>query len=328
MKLNDLPLGFLPAFAAAGRLGSFAAAAAELHVTPSAISQQIRALEDSLGVALFERGGRSAALTSDGRAYLHEVCRCLTELASSTARVRRRTEGTVLRLSTVSLAAHEFLLPRLPDFRARFPSIELRIESSNELIDFRVSECDAAIRVGTGWPELNVRAFGRLSTAFVCSPELARNIHEPSDLAKHTLLDPCGGAQRVLAALMEACGLPLQLSNVWTFETCHEALRAAEHGLGVTFAAFPIATHWVSSGRLAVPLPHRMTVPGSICLAYRGLDESRFPFTQIGTWLEDQYAALEELADGRIVSGELGLVDAEPIWIPARASERMRSSAG
>src|SRR4029077_12498659 len=141
MKLRDVPLSFLPTFEAAGRLGSFAAAAAELHLTPSAISQQIRALEAAIGVPLFERSGRTAVLTRAGENYLLEVRRSLGELAASTSRLQRRTQGTVLRLSTVALAAHEFLLPRLAAFRACFPTLELRIETTNECVDFRVSDC-------------------------------------------------------------------------------------------------------------------------------------------------------------------------------------------
>ena len=97
MKLNDVPLSFLPAFEAAGRLGSFAAAAAELQVTPSAVSQQIRALEEVLGLELFERTGRTAVLTRTGARYLQDVRQSLTEIAASTARVRRNAHGGVLR---------------------------------------------------------------------------------------------------------------------------------------------------------------------------------------------------------------------------------------
>jgi LysR family glycine cleavage system transcriptional activator len=301
IKLQDVPLGFLPAFEAAGRLGSFAAAAAELHLTPSAISQQIRSLESALGVSLFERSGRSVGLTYDGKNYLGEVRRSLEELAASTARLRRRTQGEVLRLNTVALAAHEFLLPRLAAFRARFPALELRVECSNELIDFRVSECDAAIRLGTAWPEVRVHPFGKVSGALVCAPELAETIHSVSDLAGHTFLDPCGQGQRGLHALLGIHGIETSFSKIWSFETCHETLVAASHGLGFAFASFPIATPWVDSGRLVVPLAERIALPGSVCLVHRPADEQRFPFAEIAGWLEAEYAALPALRPGRLM---------------------------
>jgi len=301
MKLRDVPLAFLPTFEAAGRLGSFAAAASELHLTPSAISQQIRALEDALGVTLFERTGRTAALTPDGEAYLAEVQDALRGLVTSTMRLRRRSRESVLRLSTVSIAAHEFLLPRLRDFHARFPGIELRIESSNQLIDFKQSDFDAALRVGHGWPELRVHPLGTAQAAPVCAPKLARVITTTSDLCDHTLLDPSGDGACCLRLALEQRGLaPLRAARTWHFETCFESLRAAEHGLGVAFAVFPLATHYVQSGRLAVPLADRVQLPGHVSFVHRPHDE-RFPFEDIASWLHDQYRALPQLPDGRVM---------------------------
>ncbi|HKP56156.1 MAG TPA: LysR substrate-binding domain-containing protein [Polyangiales bacterium] len=300
-KLHDVPLGFLPAFEAAGRLGSFAAAAAELHITPSAVSQQIRSLENVLGVALFERNGRAAVLTSDGKTYLCEVRDALSALSTSTARLRRRTRSSVLRLHTMSVAAHEFLLPRLPAFRERFPALELRIETSNEQVDFRHTDCDAALRIGHGWPELKVKPLGTAVAAAVCAPSLASEIRRPADLHRYTLLDPNGAAQQAFAMLMSGAGLPPTAAKVWSFETCQEALLAAESGLGVAFGVFPLATHWVNSGRLVVPLANRLPLPGQVCLVYRALDEARFELAKIADWFAAQYAALAELPPGRIV---------------------------
>lgn len=300
-SISHLPLGFLPAFEAAGRLGSFAAAAAELHVTPSAISQQIRALEDALGVALFARTHRSAELTDAGRKYLAEVRLALHALAASTDRLRRARSGSVLRLTTMAIAAQEFLLPRLSQFRARFPSIELRIETTNELVDFAVSDHDAAIRVGNAWPGLTVHALGQVTFALVCAPQLAAALRTPRDLLGQTLLDPCGESSSLFTSLLAQCGYPTQLADVWRFETCHETLVAAEHGMGVTFAAFPIASPWVAQHKLAVPFAERVTLPGSLSLAHRAHDTQRFAFAEIAAWLEAQYATLPPLPAGRLM---------------------------
>lgn len=301
MKLRDVPLAFLPTFEAAGRLGSFAAAAAELCLTPSAVSQQIRALEDALGVALFERTGRTAALTLDGETYLKEVRKSLQELATSTSRLRRRNREAVLRMSTMSIAAHEFLMPRLSAFRERFPNIELCIETTNDVIDFKVSDYDAALRCGEGWPDLQVHALGRASVTAVCSPQLAPSIKSAVDVCEHTLLDPCGAGERALSMLMSAHGKPtLRAIRTWHFETCFDTLRAAEHGLGVAFGVFPIATPLVQEGKLAVPLSERIPLPGQVCFVHRP-DDQRFPFAEIAGWMVEQYRALPALAEGRIV---------------------------
>jgi LysR family transcriptional regulator, glycine cleavage system transcriptional activator len=300
MKLRDVPLAFLPTFEAAGRLGSFAAAAAELCLTPSAVSQQIRGLEDALGVPLFERTGRTAALTLEGERYLKEVRTSLQELATATSRLRRRNREAVLRMSTISMAAHEFLMPRLAAFHNRFPGIELCIETSNEVIDFKVSDYDAALRVGEGWPELRVHALGRASAAVVCAPQLARAINSPLDLCNHTLLDPSGIGERALQALFAAHGRPeLRTVRTWHFETCYDTLRAAEHGLGVAFGVFPAATPLVQSGKLAVPLAERIPIPGQVCFVHRP-DDERFPFTEIAAWMAAEYSALPALPEGRI----------------------------
>lgn len=304
MKLRDVPLSFLPTFEAAGRLGSFAAAAAELHLTPSAISQQIRALEDSIGVPLFERSGRTAVLTRAGESYLREVRQSLAELAASTARLQRR-EGQVLRMSTVALAAHEFLLPRLPAFCQRFPGIELRIETSNACVDFRVSDFDAALRVGPegAWPELASHLVGDVELAPVCSHALAREIHSVADLARYTLLDQTGLGQDLLSALQVKAGVPqLPAAKTWRFETCFEALRAAEHGLGVAFAVFPVSTPWVTSQRVTVPLAERLPSPGRVWFVHRPEDRERLPFHAIADWLRGQHGAMPALPPGRLAA--------------------------
>ncbi len=302
MKLRDVPLAFLPTFEAAGRLGSFAAAAAELCLTPSAVSQQIRGLEEALGVSLFERTGRSAALTPQGETYLKEVRKSLQELATSTSRLRRRNRESVLRMSTMSMGAHEFLMPRLAAFHERFPGVELCIETTNEVIDFKVSDYDAALRVGDGWADLQVHTLGRASFAAVCSQQLAGSIRNALDVCEYTLLDPAGGGERALQMLLAAHGrLDLRAVRTWHFETCYDTLRAAEHGLGVAFAVFPIATPLVQTGKLAVPLVERFALPGQVCFVHRP-DDQRFPFHEIAAWMTEQYQALPTLPEGRIVS--------------------------
>ncbi len=294
------PLGFLPAFEAAGRLGSFKAAAAELALTPSAISQQIKAIEDALGVILFVRRARSIALTREGELYLQEVRRALTELGNVSRRLRRRKEARVLRISTVPLFAHEFLLPRLAGFRARFPGLELNIETTMKQVDFATEHVDAAIRLGDGeWHGLMAHAIGAVDTAPVCAPALAEQIMSLADLRAQPVLG-VRGQERRWDPLLTSYSLSLMPPELLTFETCYEVLRAAEYGLGVTFGMFPITTDWVMSGRLAVPLAHRQPLTGCVYLVHRSGDGC-FPFVEIAAWLKAAYEALPRLPEGRIV---------------------------
>lgn len=290
-------MAFLPTFEAAGRLGSFAAAAAELHLTPSAVSQQIRALEGALGVMLFKRTSRAALLTSDGESYLRDVRHGLLHLTAATSRLQRRSRETVLRLSTVALAAQEFILPRLCAFHSAFPGIQLCIETSNDIIDFEVTDFDAALRVGAGWDDLCVYPLGSVEVAPVCAPPLALRIQRPADLNEYPLLDANPEEARSLQTLSQTQGV---VPHGWHFESCYDTLRAAEHGLGIALAVFPVVTPWVLQGRLAVPLAVRLSMPGQVCFVHRR-DDERFPFREIAAWFVAQYCALPALPPGRYV---------------------------
>ncbi|MET0384950.1 MAG: LysR substrate-binding domain-containing protein [Polyangiales bacterium] len=301
LRLRDVPLSFLPAFEAAGRLGSFAAAAAELHITPSAISQQIRALEEAVGVALFERTGRTALLTPGGERYRAEVRQCLAELEGATERLRRGPRSSTLRLTTVSIAAHEFLMPRMAAFSARFPELTLTIETTSDLVDLKTRDYDAAIRFGDGWSDLTTHRLGRLEITPVCSPTLAREIHSFDDLGRHTWLDPNGDLLAQLRLYCAQRGIAsLEGVRTWRVESCYEAMRAAEHGVGVAFGVFPLCTTWVESGRLAVPLVERLALPGEVSFVHRPTDGDRFPFADLAQWLRAQYRSMPALAPGRI----------------------------
>jgi LysR family glycine cleavage system transcriptional activator len=308
MNQKDLPpLALLPAFEAAGRLCSFKAAASELHVTPSAISQQIKALEDALGVALFERRGRAVALSQEGEEYLRDVKQLLVDLGSATRRLKRRTDQHVLRVSTMDFVAYEFLIPRLPLFRERFPGVELRIETSSGLVDFEANDFDAALRLGGALlPGLSVTLLGQLTATPVCTPALARTIRDAPPAASgvhdHPLIELRGQEHRGWTALVKAQGVKKRVSLL-TLETYFETVRAAEQGLGVAFGVFPITTDWVTQGRLAVPLSIRASLAGGAMWLYRASDP-RPVLPQIGEWLREQFQTLPELPSGRIVRGD------------------------
>jgi LysR family glycine cleavage system transcriptional activator len=303
MNQKELPpLALLPAFEAAGRLGTFKDAASELHVTPSAISQQIKALEDALGVALFVRHGRTVVLSQEGEEYLRDVRQLLVDLSSATRRLRRRGDKNTLRISTMDFVAYEFLIPRLPAFRARFPGVELRIESSSSLVDFETSDFDAALRLGGALvPGLTVTLLGQLFATPVCTNAIAGELRDGELEFKHPLIELRGQEHRGWHALMKSRGVKKR-PPVTTLETYYETVRAAEQGLGVAFGVFPITTHWVSSGRLAVPHSIRVPLAGGAMWMYRASDP-RPVLAEIGEWLREQYEMLPELPSGRIVDG-------------------------
>lgn len=142
------PLNALRAFEASARLGSFVAAAAELHVSAAAVSQLVRRLERYLDVALFQRLPRGLVLTDEGRDYLPELTAGFALLGESTARLRSQRTGGVLTLTMLAAFANGWLLPRLDRFRERAPRIEVVLRTSRTLTDFKREDIDLAIRFG------------------------------------------------------------------------------------------------------------------------------------------------------------------------------------
>src|ERR1700756_1945513 len=190
-------LNGLRAFEAAARHLSFTQAASELNVTQTAISHQIRRLEEELGLRLFIRKNRALALTPQARDYLPGVRAAFNDLRLATDRLLRKDDDKVLTVSTLASLAAKWLLPRLTAFQEAHPGIDVRITTSTALVDFRGGGVDAAIRYGRGnWP--GVRAEWLMADDFfpVCSPALLtgkKPLHCPEDLAQHTLLHTSGG---------------------------------------------------------------------------------------------------------------------------------------
>ncbi len=164
-------LAALRVFEAAGRHLSFTNAAVELCVTTSAVSRQIRALEDELGRPLFDRLPRGLALTKDGAAYLAQVA---TRSAASTTRARRcaaKVRAGKLRLSVLASFAGNWLVPRLPAFERAHPDIDVAMEATTRYADFARDPVDVAIRFGTGpWDGVASEALFPLEFYPVCRP--------------------------------------------------------------------------------------------------------------------------------------------------------------
>src|SRR5271165_1062537 len=185
-------LNGLRAFEAAARHLSFTLAAAELNVTQTAISHQIKRLEEELGLRLFIRKNRALALTPKAKDYLPGVRAAFNDLRLATDRVLRKDDDNVLTISTLASLAAKWLLPRLSTFQEAHPGIDVRITTSANLVDFQRDNVDAGIRYGRGqWP--GVRADWLMADELfpVCSPALVNGnkpLQCPQDLKDHVLL--------------------------------------------------------------------------------------------------------------------------------------------
>jgi LysR family glycine cleavage system transcriptional activator len=167
------PLNALRTFEAVARLGSMKDAAEELAVTPGAVSQQIALLEDRIGTTLFRRLTRSLELTEAGRTYFSPIRAAFRQIEEATRRVTAISEGRVLTLSAPPAFATSWLVPRLGDFHASHPEIDLRVVTSRVLADFEADGIDIAIRHGLGrWKGLRADRIAAVRLIPVCSKAL------------------------------------------------------------------------------------------------------------------------------------------------------------
>ena len=179
------PLNALRAFEAAGRHQSFSRAAEELSVSHSSISRHVRGLEHRLGAPLFRTEQRGVALTEAGQRYLAHISPAFDQIAEATEALAERPEGTLV-VNSESSFAIKWLTPRLEDFRTRFPTIDLQLDVSQNLVDVTRYEADFALRyIAKGHPDGPADLIGGLPMYPFATPELAATIKSPRDLLRH-----------------------------------------------------------------------------------------------------------------------------------------------
>ena len=258
-------LNGLRAFEAAARHLSFTQAASELNVTQTAISHQIRRLEEELGVRLFVRQNRALTLTPEARDYLPGVRAAFNDLRLATDRLLRKDNEHVLTVSTLASLAAKWLLPRLSSFQEAHPGIDVRITTSTALVDFKSGDVDAAIRYGRGnWPGLRADWLTADEMFPVCSPALltgSKPLKCPQDLEHQTLLHSSGGYDDDWRLWLTAADLPTNISKQpgLTFDLVLMTVQAAIDGIGVAMGRTSYVQGDIAKGRLVVPF--KITLP-------------------------------------------------------------------
>jgi LysR family glycine cleavage system transcriptional activator len=269
------PLNALRAFEAAARHLSFKNAARELHVTPGAVSHQVKLLEDHLRVPLFRRLTRALELTAEGHAMLPKVREGLDSLQAAVERVRAREEMSSLTVVAPPNFAARWLVPRLSGFTREHPEIEMHIASRQAMVDGRengsvtVPEADmrggnavAMVRFGTGhYPGAHVDEVFSAVYVPVCSPKLLKGVHAlktPHDLRYHTLLHDDTvieeGARPSWNDWLQSVGVTdIDAMRGPHFSDAALALDAAIEGMGVTLAIKSLLASEIEAKRLVVP---------------------------------------------------------------------------
>lgn len=282
------PLHALRAFEAAARHLSFKLAAAELHVTPAAISHQIKALEGELGIRLFHRMTREIRLSEEGHALAPGLREGFDRLAGAVERVAHAPARTTFALSAMTTITMAWLVPRLPRFQARHPDIEVRVTSSNKLVDFAREEFDGALRHGTGgWRGLaQHKLFEHLLTPFV-TPELAGRLRRPADLAGMPLLHAEGDNE--WEVWLAAAGLErMPPKRGPTFDSTRICLEAATRGLGVAIADPMMNADLIATGALVQPFDIVASTGRAYWFVYPQPFAERPKIVAFRRWLEDE----------------------------------------
>ncbi|MFM0233944.1 LysR substrate-binding domain-containing protein [Paraburkholderia sediminicola] len=264
MPLRLPPLPALRFFEAAGRHQSFKLAAAELNVTPSAISHGIVGLEQSLGVELFVREPRGISLTTAGADYLSYVSEAFSLIAIGTQRLPNHRANRPIALSCAPTLASRWLLPRLATFRARWPDANVTVDTSHRQVGFPVDGFDFAIRLsrapvaGTAW----TRLFGERLVP-VCSPAYLDNLrdaHGNIDL-RHATLIHVNSASEDWQAWFDGVAIDgtaidgIDLNDGLRVDTIQLAFEAASMGLGVALGRRPLVDRDLASGALVEACP-------------------------------------------------------------------------
>ena len=290
------PLNALRAFDSAGRHLSFTKAAAELNVTPAAVSHQVKALEDLLEVPLFRRLPRALRLTEAGQAALPMLSEGFDRLAKGVEQMRAHRESGVLTISVSPSFGAMWLVPRLERFRSRHPDIEIRIDGTDRLVDPAQGDADVALRYGPGGYKgvLVERLFSQVNTP-VCSPTLLKGDHplrRPEDLRHHNLLHiDWKDAEASWRMWLLAAGLhDIDPTRGPHFSMEHMAVQAALDGQGVALVGDILVADHLAAGRLVRPFHPNLSTP--LTFSYyllRAKDSSeRLKVAAFRDWLLEQ----------------------------------------
>jgi LysR family transcriptional regulator, glycine cleavage system transcriptional activator len=297
-RYNLPPLAFFQGFEAAARTLSFTKAAEELFITQSAVSRQIKALEDHLGIRLFERRPRALALTESGQALQRISADVLERLQAASDQLRAASRTRQLAITTTTGFASLWLIPRLQRFTRPHADVDVRISATTETLNLERSLVDLAIRYcrPEDAPEGAVRLFGDEMVP-VCAPALlrerARPLKRPHDLAHHVLLHyDYPGAHRLFmdwGTWLTSLGIgELKSAGGLHFSQYEQMIQAAIAGQGVALGRQPLVNELIQSGMLAAPFKQSIVGSRSYFIIESPLAAGKPYVREFTAWLIDE----------------------------------------
>lgn len=288
----------MQAFELAARTGSFKAAAEQLHITASAVSHRIAGLERQLGARLFERGPRGVVLAPAGHALASTTGRAFGDLSRALA--RQGSGSRRLRVSAVPIFATHFLLPRIGQFIAQHPEIEVQVEASMRMADMEAGLIDVAMRYGDGkFPGVAAEKVMDLAAVPVGAPALVKRLRlrTPADLARapQVRVSPFGASWTEWA---EGAGFDPEAferkgQKSIQLDGMGQALRAAAHGLGIALGFEPLVDSEIASGAL-VKLGPAVPTRGQIWFVCRPQDRGLPAIRALRRWMQGELSAMKD----------------------------------
>ncbi|KAF1051997.1 MAG: Glycine cleavage system transcriptional activator [Stenotrophomonas maltophilia] len=285
------PLSTLRSFEAVARLGSVTQAAAELHVTHSAISQQLRQLENLLGIALLQREGRGLRLTEEGRLYALQVRRALRDIAEATRLARARPAEAELVVAVVPSFGQHWLVPRLPRFQQRHPQYRVRLLASLEVIDLRQGQADVAIRMGQGaWDGLARQRLFEDELVAVCAPGF--NAGQLPASPREVLAAPLLFGFESWLPWCQAAGVePPSAAPRLTANDSNLILEALRRGQGVAVERRSLVADALARGELVQLGETRAPYAHPYWLVWPEREGAKARVADFAAWLQDEVAA-------------------------------------
>lgn len=294
-RLRLPPLNSLRVFHAVVRHRSLREAAEELYVSPQAVGQQVRLLEEALGVVLVEREGRGIRLTEKAITLSHYISAGFEEFEEGIRRVTGPAERARINLNVSPYFGTRYLMPRLARFRTAVPEAEIGLTTMIDLIDLERDQIDLAVQWGYGArPDLRSHLLLRDPKIICCRPDMAGRIGSPRDLLQVTLLQPAR-SKRLWPDILHFLGLDLpQLERSLTFDDAATMRRATHQGLGVGLISALDAEEDIASGKLVAPLGKDIlagmppeTVPGFYLITTKTRLRAK-PVAALHRWLLEQ----------------------------------------
>ncbi len=254
MDISQLPLNALRAFEASARHTSFTRAGLELRVTQTAISHQVKSLEEVLGVTLFKRLPRGLTLTDEGQALLPVLTDAFQRMSTTLSQFEEGNFHEILTLGVVGTFAIGWLLPRLPAFKAQHPHVDLRLKTNNNRSDILIDGLDFFIRFGDGaWHGTEAVHLMEAPLSAVCAPAIAAVLQSPADLAQVELLRSYRLDEWSL--WFRAAGMDPPGRRGWMFDSSLTLVEAAARGVGAALVPVAMFRHDLEGGRIVQPFP-------------------------------------------------------------------------